>query len=365
MILALIGAGLALSGALLAMILAKPRRALGDLWIAAWLSAHMLYFVSLGSTQMIGGMPGLVLAMAGQFAVILFAPTQYLAIWTSTTPDLRAARLRALASLGLFAPLLLAIFLSDISVVSGAMVLDARSAIFLIVPPLAILATLYYPVHALLRLRHYRARLKQRLSNLDSSGLAWMQLWLLSAIALLAFQMAVFALSLTAALPVPIHVAILLTAQCIQIGYVGYHGLTRSGVFRLDEAQLDQVATQSARSAAQNDLDTLAAHVAEHTPHLEPDLTAAQLANQLGWAPDRLTAALRLGAGGNFHDFVNRQRVETLKALARDPKHAKVNLLRLAHDAGFGSKSAFYAAFREAEGMTPARWRREFASTTD
>jgi AraC-like DNA-binding protein len=98
--------------------------------------------------------------------------------------------------------------------------------------------------------------------------------------------------------------------------------------------------------------------LAEEKPHLKPDLTAQELADQLGWGPDRLTKALRHGGGTSFFDAINRARVNEVQALAAESRNARMSLLALAHDAGFGSKSAFYEAFQRHSGCSPAAWRR-------
>jgi AraC-like DNA-binding protein len=60
----------------------------------------------------------------------------------------------------------------------------------------------------------------------------------------------------------------------------------------------------------------------------------------------------------NFFDAINAARVREVQQLSRMPANGSVSLLVLAHEAGFGSKSAFYEAFRRHAGCTPAEWRR-------
>jgi AraC-like DNA-binding protein len=248
--------------------------------------------------------------------------------------------------------------LLQLRVESGALVSTGSLGWMVLLPPAAILATLGYPVAALARLHAHRRRLKRRLSNLHKTDLAWARAWAITTIALLLTQFAVFVISLTGALPVPVHVALLLAAQTLQVAFVGWHGLTQSQVFRFEPTD-DDASRAGPRDLemAREDLEVLRAFMLQHQPHRDPDLTAGGLADRLGWAPYRLTQALRLGGSTNFHDFVNRARVEAVKKDVLDPKHANASLLALAFDAGFGSKSAFYEVFRAVEGVAPARWR--------
>ncbi len=356
MIAALTGMGAVLCAFLLALLMRKPKHVLGDAWLAAWLSVFLAYFFTFAAMQIVSNATALtVLALASQCAAALLAPAQFLHAWTFTAGPPHKGPLFAAPALAIIVATIALPLLFPLSVESGAILADVPRWVAL-VPPLALLLTLAYPIAALARLRAYRARLKQRLSNLQSSGLAWTRIWALSTIALLVVQGAVFLLSLTGALTTPFHVALLISAQVAQVAYVGWRGTLQTQVFLLDGRD-DDAPDKVDLADARADFARLRQFVAANEPHVDGGLTAADLADRIGWARFRLTRALQLGGETNFHDFMNRARVETVKQLARDPKNSRVTLLSLAHDAGFGSKSAFYAAFQAAEGVSPARWR--------
>lgn len=357
MIATLTGMGGTLCALLLAMLLRKPKRVLGDDWLAVWLGLHLAYFITFAAMQTALSTTTLtVLALVGQSAVALLSPAQFLHTWTFTAGPARKGLLfTGPALLLILATLSLPLFF-QLRIESGALIVDAPPWLAL-APPLALLVTMGYPVAALARLRTYRMRLKQRLSDLHTSGLAWTRVWAWSTIALLVVQAGVFLVSLTGLLAVPFHVALLICAQVAQVAYVGWHGISQTQVFLLDNADEFTAPDQNDLAEARADFDALRDFVATEEPHVEGALTAGDLADRIGWARFRLTRALQLGGETNFHDFMNRARVETVKRLAAEPRYARVNLLSLALDAGFGSKSAFYVAFQAAEGMSPARWR--------
>ena len=356
MIATLTGMGAVLCAFLLALLSRKPKHVLGDLWLAAWLLIFFGYFLTFAAMQVVSNATALaVLALVGQCAVALLAPAQFLHAWTFTTGSQRQGLAYAAPALAVIVVTVSLFLLFPFRVESGAILADAPRW-FALVPPVALLLTLAYPIAALARLRAYRMRLKQRLSNLQSSGLAWTRIWAWSTIALLIVQAAVFLVSLTGLLTTPLHVGLLISAQVAQVAYVGWRGTTQTQVFLLDGGD-DEAPDKGDLAAARADFATLREFVAEHEPHVEGGLTAADLADRIGWARFRLTRALQLGGETNFHDFMNRARVETLKRLASDPRNARVTLLSLALDAGFGSKSAFYSAFQASEGVSPARWR--------
>jgi AraC-like DNA-binding protein len=109
---------------------------------------------------------------------------------------------------------------------------------------------------------------------------------------------------------------------------------------------------------ATEDYSRIQALLVNDKPHLLSNLTAAMFADRLGWEPERLTAALRYGGGVSFFDAINAARVREVQQLARRPANVRISLLVLAHEAEFGSKSAFYDAFRRHAGCPPAEWRR-------
>lgn len=357
MIATLTGMGGVLCAFLLALLVRKQKHVLGDAWLGVWLGLYLAYFISFGCMQAdLGPIWLTVLALVGQGAIALLSPVQFLHAWTFTAGPMRRgltftgpAVLLALVAVALpaFFPL---------KVESGALVADVP-AWFMLAPPLALLLTLAYPLAALARLGAHQARLKQKLSNLHTSGLAWTRAWAWSTVVLIVVQAAVYLISLTGLLTVPLHIALLVCAQVAQVAFVGWQGVLQTQVFRLDDADEFSAPDQRDLAAARADFALLEQIVAREEPHVDGVLTAAGLADRIGWARFRLTRALQLGGQTNFHDFINLARVETVKRLAAEPRNSQVTLLALALDAGFGSKSAFYVAFQGAEGMTPARWR--------
>lgn len=105
--------------------------------------------------------------------------------------------------------------------------------------------------------------------------------------------------------------------------------------------------------------DRLRRLVAEEQPHLDPDLTAATLAEKLGATPRELSQVLTLEFASGFYEFVNGLRVEAAKRRLADPACADETVLSILYASGFNAKSTFHRAFREHVGQTPSAFRRE------
>ncbi len=95
-------------------------------------------------------------------------------------------------------------------------------------------------------------------------------------------------------------------------------------------------------------------HMREQKPYLDGELTLTALAGQLAINPNQLSQVLNEGFGENFYRFVNRYRVEESKRLLLDPAFAHYNILGIAYEAGFSTKSTFNKTFKELTGLSPS-----------
>jgi len=88
----------------------------------------------------------------------------------------------------------------------------------------------------------------------------------------------------------------------------------------------------------------------------DPDLTLGRLAAAAGATPHQVSEALSRHER-TFHGLLSRRRVEDVKLQLFDPSADRFTIEGIGASAGFGSRSALYAAFRRLEGMTPAEFR--------
>jgi AraC-like DNA-binding protein len=86
-------------------------------------------------------------------------------------------------------------------------------------------------------------------------------------------------------------------------------------------------------------------------------LTLPRLAAALDCTPHQVSEVLNRYASVTFHDLLNRRRVADVKAQLLDPASDRFTIEGIGAAAGFGSRSAMYAAFRRLEGMTPRQFR--------
>ena len=93
-------------------------------------------------------------------------------------------------------------------------------------------------------------------------------------------------------------------------------------------------------------------------PYRDPDLTLPNLAERLGTTPHKLSEVLNAELSQTFYDFVNSYRVEEVRRRLAKAEAKQMNLLTLAMDAGFASKSTFNQVFKKQTGQTPSTYRK-------
>ena len=103
----------------------------------------------------------------------------------------------------------------------------------------------------------------------------------------------------------------------------------------------------------------LAAFLTDNKPYIHRDLTIQDVAKELDIPQHHLTQAINEQLEKNFYTLVNEYRIEEVKKRLLDPKFAHLNILAIAHDAGFNSKSSFNMTFKKYTGLTPTQFRKE------
>ena len=220
-----------------------------------------------------------------------------------------------------------------------------------------------YWIASLFVLRRFNASLRERYSSLGERSFDWLRtmltitlaMWLIWFVSLL--QVAPWSNVLAAIAVVP------------GMFVLAFFGLRQPEVF-LDEeptaaaaARTTANTTRYARSGMDRErvpefLARLDSLMSTEKPWLESDLTLADLAERAQLSPHNLSQLLNEEIGKTFFDYVNAQRVEEVKRCLLDPAYDSQTILDIALAAGFSSKTAFNAAFRQHVSTTPSEFRR-------
>ena len=222
--------------------------------------------------------------------------------------------------------------------------------------------------------RHSR-NIREQFSFVERISLRWLRN-LLIALGVL-FALYVFALLFAGFLGIGEQAETTLSVMMVTVIYaMGYMGIRQPAIFARGGSgttsvtepvaapagdRAEPVRKKYQKSALDADMSSallaeLQRHMAEARPYLDSTLTLTQLAGQMRISPNYLSQVINEQTGSNFFDFINQHRVEAAKERLREPGQS--NILNIAMDAGFNSKSAFYTAFKQHTDMTPGQFRK-------
>jgi AraC-like DNA-binding protein len=89
-------------------------------------------------------------------------------------------------------------------------------------------------------------------------------------------------------------------------------------------------------------------------------LTISSLAGELGYPEHQLRRLINRHLGyRNFSAFLNSYRIDEAKERLADPEHARIPVLTIALDLGYGSLGPFNRAFKSMTDMTPTEYREQ------
>jgi len=357
-----LGFGLCVCALLAALTLSRRPLSEIDSLLAGWLACCALFFLGWIGAARMPGAAGFALAAIASSAVMLAPVFQWFYARAAADNPVKMRWPHFLpASVNLCLMLGLA-FVAHAENSGGAISVSVPREMALVAaaPVVMLLAVSAYPVLAWRTAAPRESALKNILSDEAAIALNWVRIWAATTVVLnlaliavsIASNMGVFAIdSVTAA------GAALIAAQIL---FVAYKGLRSGAIPRVDAPPEILVAeTETEEPPAR--LDAFESHMAAAKPYLKADLSMMALADQLGWPREEVTRAVR-ARDANFFDCVNRYRVEEAKRLIADPANRGITLLSLGLDAGFGSKSAFNAAFRRHLGVTPGEFRAGLAN---
>jgi len=204
----------------------------------------------------------------------------------------------------------------------------------------------------------YQKQMQQEVSNTENANIAWVRFFMIVFLGINLF----FFFSLFAAIHLQDsrHWVGDATAGLLALSVfaLSFKGILQRDIFN----PIDAVpASTPSPAAAKPDARLIAAvitYMQEKKPYLDAELTLSTLAKNLDMSRSQLSQLINDGIGENFYDFVNKYRVEEVKRLMTDPAVKNFNLLGIALEAGFKSKSTFNLIFKRFTGLTPTEYRK-------
>jgi len=97
--------------------------------------------------------------------------------------------------------------------------------------------------------------------------------------------------------------------------------------------------------------------VKENRYYQDPELSLGSLAEKLELTTHELSRIINTVLKKSFNDFINEYRVAEVKRKMQDVAYDHMNLLGIAYESGFNSKTTFNRAFKQATGKNPVDYK--------
>ncbi len=223
----------------------------------------------------------------------------------------------------------------------------------------------WYQVQLRKKWRTYQRYVQEEVSNKEGVDITWVRFFMIVFLLINLF----FIIMLFAVIHLPggswLHRSTAVIFS-LSVFALGYKGILQKELFRKQElVNTDVVTTVAAVETNKPDpelIKRLLSYMIEKKPFLDPELTLSSLAKDLRISRSQLSVVINDGVGDNFYDFVNKYRVEEVKQLMTDPRVKNYNLLGIALEAGFKSKSTFNLIFKRFTGLTPTEYRKNLSA---
>jgi len=221
-----------------------------------------------------------------------------------------------------------------------------------------------YTIWSYLVILSYKRKLTLTHANEAPKIFNWVQHWIILAIVFFVATYLVIEISLyTSWIKVPDTFGVISVFTTIYIAFVSYNGVSQTA--SLEHIDANYLEKSLTLSSSPDEDRTQLIEIAEqlnqlmHSEQLflNPDLNISDLADALALPVGKISLALNKGAGVNFYDFVNAFRADHFKEIVHKKEFAHFNLLGVALECGFSSKSTFNDFFKRYTGMTPSQYK--------
>lgn len=222
-----------------------------------------------------------------------------------------------------------------------------------------------YVILAILLVRNYRRQVLQFFSYKDNVYLSWLN-------AMLVINLVIWGLVLVNRVllhagyqsPVDFYVY---TGAALWIFAVGYFGFNQPEIFAgkaapEKEDEFEAVEKYAKTRISEERREEIRRKLLDYMatkPWLENTLTIKDISNETGFPIHHISQVINEVFGENLFSFINRHRLDEAKSRLADPKLRETNVLHIALDCGFNSKSSFNSLFKQHTGITPSEFRRQ------
>lgn len=150
--------------------------------------------------------------------------------------------------------------------------------------------------------------------------------------------------------------------------FLGYYAIRQEEIFPFEDSvnleikeiidsPSEEVKTLRISNEELQDTKNKLFHLMENEKlFLDETLSLPKLAERMGISVHNVSYVLNIGFSENFFQFVNKYRVNEAKEILTSPKHAHLNMVGIAFESGFSSKTTFNTTFKKIVGISPTEY---------
>lgn len=208
-----------------------------------------------------------------------------------------------------------------------------------------------YVTLSLLKVYKHRKRIGDSFSNLEKVNLSWLK-YLIAGVSTI-WIVVIFGTN-----------EYIFAAVVLFVLFIGYFGIKQVGIFTIihqTEATVVNEKSKYSKSGINDDAidkihQELNSLMLKEKCYTDPELTLAQLSNELNIHPNSLSQVINSMEQKNFYDYINAQRIEEFKRIVSLSENQQFTLLSLAFECGFNSKTSFNRNFKKHTGTSPSEY---------
>ena len=157
----------------------------------------------------------------------------------------------------------------------------------------------------------------------------------------------------------------------VSIVFLAYFAMKQTAIFVFNNEDLDEISeifsepieTIKPKRLSEEQIVQLSARLdvlmKDDKIFLDNEINLATVADKLRISIHDASYLINEVTGSNFYNFINRFRVEEAKKLLTSAKSDKLNMLGIAFESGFNSKTTFNTAFKKLVGISPSEYAKQ------
>ncbi|MEM7298078.1 MAG: helix-turn-helix transcriptional regulator [Bacteroidota bacterium] len=219
-----------------------------------------------------------------------------------------------------------------------------------------LLISVFYFIRSVLEVKNYDASLKDNYSNIENLKVSWVvsfqRLWI---VLFLLPVLLYFANYIYSAIDIMVTVSVLMTSLVLLSVFFNSNLMNQSYVTNVIPKK--KSIEQAPSEVSQDDralIEKLMNNLSSERYYEDEQISLDQLAEYVHLKPSELTELIKKSEYDNFYDLINSFRIDAVK---RSLAETTEQIIVIAYQCGFNSKSAFNKIFKEKTGLTPREYR--------